>query len=154
MIYISGLQEAPAWNEQEDLVLKKVIYVCIGIAAMALGTMGTVVPGLPATPFFLVALLCFTKGSEKLNCWFRGTGLYAKYVKSYEYDRSMTRKQKLTIQAAAGLMMLISFIMIGNLAIRMLLIVAFILHNYVFIFVIKTRQAGRMEMTIKGEVDD
>ena len=117
---------------------------------MVLGAAGTVVPGLPATPFFLLALLCFTKGSEKLNCWFRGTGLYAKYVKGYEYDRSMTRKQKLTIQAAAGLMMLISFLSIGNLAVRLLLIVAFILHNYVFIFVIKTRQAGSTETTKKG----
>ncbi len=131
-------------------MLKKVIYACIGIAAMALGAVGTVVPGLPATPFFLLALLCFTKSSEKLNCWFRGTGLYAKYVKGYEYGRSMTRKQKLTIQAAAGLMMLISFLSIGNLAVRLLLIVAFILHNYVFIFVIKTRQAGRTETTKKG----
>lgn len=117
---------------------------------MALGAAGTVVPGLPATPFFLLALLCFTKSSEKLNCWFRGTGLYAKYVKEYENDRSMTRKQKLTIQAAAGLMMLISFLLIGNLAVRLLLIVAFILHNYVFVFVIKTRQVSRTETTKKG----
>jgi len=131
-------------------LLKKVIYACIGIAAMALGAAGTVVPGLPATPFFLLALLCFTKSSEKLNCWFRGTGLYAKYVKEYENDRSMTRKQKLTIQAAAGLMMLISFLLIGNLAVRLLLIVAFILHNYVFVFVIKTRQVSRTETTKKG----
>ena len=130
--------------------MKKVIYICIGIAAMALGALGTVVPGLPATQFLLLALLCFTKGSEKINCWFRGTNLYAKYVKDYEYDRSMTRKQKLTIQAAAGLMMLISFLIIGNLAVRLLLIVAYILHNYVFIFVIKTRQEGRTETSAKG----
>lgn len=98
---------------------------------MALGAVGTVVPGLPTTPFLLLALLCFTKGSVKLNCWFRGTGLYTKYVKGYEYNRSMTRKQKL-------------------MAIRLLLIIAFILHNYVFIFVIKTHQEGRMETTTKG----
>jgi uncharacterized membrane protein YbaN (DUF454 family) len=129
-------------------ILKKVIYICIGIAAMALGVVGTVVPGLPTTPFLLLALLCFTKGSEKLNCWFRGTSLYTKYVKDYEYDRSLTRKQKLTIQASAGLMMLIAFLLTGNLVIRLLLIGAFILHNYVFVFVIKTRQAGRPETTI------
>ncbi|WP_313577465.1 YbaN family protein [Lacrimispora sp.] len=130
-------------------MLKKFIYASIGITAMALGAAGTVVPGLPATPFFLLALLCFTKSSEKLDCWFRGTGLYAKYVKGYEYDRSMTRKQKLIIQVSAGLMMILSFLMIGNMAVRLLLIAAFILHNYVFIFVIKTRQAGRTETTTK-----
>ncbi|HBD00317.1 MAG TPA: hypothetical protein DC053_14695 [Lachnoclostridium sp.] len=47
---------------------------------MALGALGTVVPGLPATPFLLLALLCFTKGSEKINCWFRGTNLYACFL--------------------------------------------------------------------------
>jgi len=147
---ISGVWEASAGNEQGASLLKKVIYVCIGIAAMALGAVGTVVPGLPTTPFLLLALLCFTKGSVKFNCWFRGTGLYTKYVKGYEYNRSMTRKQKLTTQAAAGLMMFISFLLTGNLAIRLLLIIAFILHNYVFIFVIKTHQEGRMETTKKG----
>jgi len=62
----------------------------------------------------------------------------------------MTRKQKLIIQAVAGLMMFISFLLIGNMAVRLLLIAAFILHNYVFIFIIKTRQAGRTETTTKG----
>lgn len=116
---------------------------------MVLGTIGTVLPGLPTTPFLLLALLCFTKGSEKLNCWFRGTRLYDRYVKHYEYDRSLTRKQKFTIQAAAGLMMVISFALTVNPVLRMLLIGAFLLHNYVFIFVIKTRQADRSETMTK-----
>lgn len=131
--------------------MKKVIYICIGIMAMALGTAGTVLPGLPTTPFLLLALLCFTKGSERLNCWFRGTNLYSKYVKQYECDRSLTRKQKLIIQASAGFMMLISFVLTENLIIRLFLISAFILHNYVFIFIIKTRQPDGPE-TIKKEV--
>lgn len=134
--------------------MKKAIYICIGIVSLALGTIGTVLPGLPTTPFLLLALLCFTKGSEKLNCWFRGTSLYAKYVKQYEYDRSLTRKQKLTIQAAAGLMMLVSFVLTGNTVIRLLLVAAFFLHNYVFIFVIKTRQADMTETSIKELAGD
>ncbi|GLC81565.1 YbaN family protein [Lacrimispora brassicae] len=134
--------------------MKKAIYICIGIAAMVLGAIGTVLPGLPTTPFLLLALFCFTKGSEKLNCWFRGTSLYEKYVKHYEYDRSLTRKQKFTIQAAAGVMMAISFILTENTVIRLLLAGAFLLHNYVFIFVIKTRQADKSETTINELAGD
>lgn len=134
--------------------MKKAIYICIGVTAMVLGTIGTVLPGLPTTPFLLLALLCFTKGSEKLNCWFRGTSLYAKYVKHYESDRSLTRKQKLTIQAATGLMMLVSFVLTENPVIRLLLVAAFLLHNYVFIFVIKTRQADMSETNIKELAGD
>ena len=62
-----------------------------------------------------------------------------------------SRKQKLIIQASAGFMMLISFVLTENLIIRLFLISAFILHNYVFIFIIKTRQPDGPE-TIKKEV--
>ncbi len=131
--------------------MKKVVYICIGFMAMILGAIGTVLPGLPATPFLLLALFCFTKGSDRLNCWFRGTNLYVKYIKQYEHDRSLTRKQKLMIQAAAGSMMLISFVLTEHPVLRLFLIIAFLLHNYVFIFVIKTRQPDETEK-IKKEV--
>lgn len=134
--------------------MKKIIYIGVGIAAMVLGAVGTVIPGLPTTPFLLLALFCFTKGSQKLNDWFRGTRLYVKYVKHYEHDRSLTRRQKLTIQATAGFMMFISFLLTENVVIRLVLISVFFLHNYVFIFVIKTRQADRPETTRKELAGD
>lgn len=122
--------------------MKKALFVCAGIAAVALGAVGTVLPGLPTTPFLLLALFCFTKGSEKLNRWFRGTQLYHRHLEQYEHDRSLTRKQKLAIQIFAGAMMAISFVLTGSLTIRLLLAGAFLIHNYIFIFVIKTRKTG------------
>ncbi|MEY8355426.1 YbaN family protein [Lachnospiraceae bacterium 54-53] len=134
--------------------MRKVLFVCGGIAAMSLGSAGVVVPGLPTTPFLLLALFCFAKGSRKLDRWFRGTALFEKYGKQYEHDRSLTRKQKLTIQITAGLMMLISFLLTDNLVLRLLLLGALLLHNYVFIFVIRTRKTGESGKVIEDEEGD
>ncbi len=123
----------------------KILFIALGIISMTLGAVGALVPGLPTTPFLLLALFCFTKSSEKLNRWFRNTKLFEKYVKPFEQDKSLTGRQKLTIQLTAGTMMFLSFLLIGNTAVRLFLIIAFILHNYVFIFVIKTRKEGFSE---------
>lgn len=118
----------------------KILLLLLGIISMALGAVGIVVPGLPTTPFFLLSLFCFTKSSKRLDRWFRGTKLFDTYVKPYEADKSLTKRQKLVIQLTAGNMMFISFLFLPNTAVRLFLIVAFILHNYVFLFVIKTRK--------------
>ncbi|WP_394526273.1 YbaN family protein [Lacrimispora sp. JR3] len=123
----------------------KILLLVLGILSLALGTVGVGVPGLPTTPFFLLSLFCFTRSSNRLDRWFRGTKLFETYVKPFEEDKSLPRKQKLVIQLTAGTMMLFAFLFLDNRAIRLFLIVAFILHNYVFLFVIKTR---------KGEAPD
>jgi len=50
----------------------------------------------------------------------------------------MTLKQKLSIQIFASLIMLISFILINQWILRCLLLLAVLIHNYIFIFKIKT----------------
>ncbi|MDR1132128.1 MAG: YbaN family protein [Oscillospiraceae bacterium] len=121
--------------------MKKALFVSAGIAALALGVLGTVLPVLPTTPLLLLALYCFAKGSEKLNKWFRGTVLYQKYLAEYVQTKSLPLKQKLAIQVFAGLMMVISFMLIDNSVMRLILVMGFLVHNYVFIFKIKTRKA-------------
>lgn len=118
----------------------KILLLILGIISLALGSVGVVVPGLPTTPFFLLSLFCFTKSSKRLDRWFRSTKLFEKYVKPYEADKSLTRRQKLVIQLTAGTMMFLSFLFLHNTAVRLFLIIAFILHNYIFLFVIKTRK--------------
>lgn len=118
----------------------KILLMIMGIISVALGMAGVVVPGLPATPFFLLSLFCFTKSSKRLDRWFRSTKIFEKYVKPYEEDKSLTRRQKLSIQLTAGAMMMITFLFLDHMAVRLFLIIAFILHNYVFLFVIKTRK--------------
>ena len=53
----------------------------------------------------------------------------------------MTLKQKLAIQIFASAMMIISFIAVPSLAFRIVMVLLFIAHHYVFIFRIKTLRA-------------
>lgn len=75
----------------------KVIYIILGFLCVGLGVIGAILPGLPTTPFLLLALYCFTKGSERVRLWFIQTKLYKKYLQEYDEKRAMTMKQKITI---------------------------------------------------------
>ncbi len=123
--------------------MKKSLYVLVGVAALLLGAAGSFLPVLPTTPFLLLALFCFARGSKRLNDWFCGTRLYKRYLSEYARTKSMTLCQKLAIGLLAGGMMAISFALIDNTVARVLLAAGFMVHNYVFIFRIKTRERGQ-----------
>ena len=105
---------------------------------MTAGISGIIVPVLPTTPLLMLALLCFSKGSSRVANWFMKTKLYERYLKKYSERKGMTLKQKIFIQVFASVMMITSFIFMNQWALRGILLFAFLIHNYIFIFKIKT----------------
>lgn len=120
--------------------LKKICYIMAGMIALTIGAIGTVIPGLPTTPFLLLALFCFTRGSKRLNQWFIETKLYKNHLEEYIREKSLTRMQKLTILLFSGTMILTSCIIVDNLVFRIVLILAFCIQNFIFHVVIKTKK--------------
>lgn len=47
----------------------KAFWVIAGLLALALGTIGIVVPLLPTVPFLLLAAFCFARSSQRLHDW-------------------------------------------------------------------------------------
>jgi Uncharacterized protein conserved in bacteria len=134
--------------------LKKIAFVFAGVAAMALGAFGIIVPVLPTTPFLLLALYCFARGSKKLSCWFCGTWMYKKYLSEYVRTKSLPLKQKIVIQVCAGGMMIVSLFLIENAMLKALLVICLIIHNWIFIFKIKTRESDKSRKPRSQEVQN
>ena len=103
-------------------------FVCLG-----LGAVGVVLPILPTTPLLLLSSFCFAKGSERFHRWFCGTKLYQKHLDSFVKERAMTLKTKLCILLPASALLLLAFLMMGNLPGR-IFIVCLIIFKYVYFF--------------------
>lgn len=75
----------------------------IGVAALALGALGVVIPGLPTTPFLLVALWAFRRGAPAWAERLRRHPTFGARVQAWETRRAIPRPAKgLAIAGMAG----------------------------------------------------
>ena len=81
--------------------MKKYIYIALGLLAVGLGALGVMVPGLPTTPFILLASWLFYRSSPRLQQWLLASWL-GKYIRGYQRRGGMTVTQK---TGAVGIMM-------------------------------------------------
>lgn len=127
--------------------LKKILYIILGCAGLAIGAVGAVVPMLPAFPFLLLAAFCFARSSEKLHTWFIATRLYKDNLEDYLAGKGMTRKTKVRIMVTVTILMSIGFIMMNAVPVgRTVLTLVWAFHVLYFIFGIKTIPAQEQEL--------
>lgn len=116
----------------------KYLFIILGFIFIGIGAVGVALPILPTTPFLLVSSVCFAKGSDRFNNWFKSTKIYKNNLESFEKDKSMTLKTKLYILIPVTLLLIIAFFMMYNLIGRITLILLIMIKYYFFIFKIKT----------------
>src|ERR687895_2122697 len=77
-----------------------------GWVAVALGTVGVVVPGLPTTVFFIIAASCFARSSPRFERWVLDLPRIGPLVRDYRSGLGMPRRAKVVavtmIVAAVG----------------------------------------------------
>lgn len=71
-----------------------------GSVALALGLIGVVLPGLPTTPFVLLAAACYAKASPRLHGWLLNHRWLGPMVRDWETHRSLTRRTKTVAQVS------------------------------------------------------
>ncbi|MDR2487005.1 MAG: YbaN family protein [Clostridiales Family XIII bacterium] len=115
------------------------LFIAAGCLAVALGTVGVFLPFLPSTPFFLLAVLCFAKGSQKLHDRFVATKLYKKHIESFAKRRAMTRGGKCSVIASVTILMGVGFWLMDEVPVgRAVLAAVWAFHIWYFLFRVKT----------------
>lgn len=107
---------------------------------MSIGMVGVVVPVLPTTPFIILASVCFVKGSERFDRWFKGTKIYKDYAEDFIRDRSMTLKRKIKLMIISDLMLAFPLIILDSIYIKLFIVLVIIAKYYYFFGVIKTKR--------------
>ena len=96
-------------KQAKKQIALRYIYIVFGCIAVTLGTIGVVVPGLPTTPFVLLASWCFYKSSPRLQAWLLQSFL-GKYIRDYKEKGGLTMRKRLYIIALMATMVSVSII--------------------------------------------
>lgn len=121
--------------------MKKIINgicVVLGFVFIGIGVIGIVLPVLPTTPFLLLALILFAKGSKRFHTWFMGTFLYKKYIEAYTSTKAMPMKTKIKALITVSILFAIGFVFSPVIWAKVVIIIGWLLHVYFFLFRMKT----------------
>jgi len=118
----------------------KYFWIGLGFLAVGLGVLGIALPLFPTTPFFLLAVFCFSKGSEKFHKWFVATKMYKDYIESYRPGRPIKRSKKIEILTSVFIVLALSFYFVDSIALKIMLTSIFVGHIIYFSFIIKTEK--------------
>jgi len=117
----------------------KTIFIFLGTICIALGILGIIVPGLPATPFLLLAAWLFLRSSDRLYNKLISNKLLGKYILRYQKNKGMTIKTKIYSILLMWSMITISVVFaIEAFEIRAIVVLIGIVGTVVMGFIIKT----------------
>lgn len=117
------LDQAPSEEFVELSKLGKFLWNTAGTFFLVVGLIGIILPLLPTTPFLLLALACYFRGSEKMYQWMLSNRIFGEYLKNYREGRGIPIKIKLgTISLLWLLIVFSAFIFLDNLIIQIILI--------------------------------
>ncbi|GMV30437.1 MAG: hypothetical protein AMXMBFR59_25620 [Rhodanobacteraceae bacterium] len=81
--------------------LQRAFWLSLAGASLILGGIGIVLPGLPTTPFVLLAAFAAARGSERLHAWLRHHARFGPLLRDWEREGAVSRRAK---RAATAMM--------------------------------------------------
>lgn len=116
----------------------KYFLITMGVLFTIIGFVGAVLPLLPTTPFLLVAVICFSKSSERFEKWLVNTKVYITYVESFKNNKGYTLKNKFKLLISVYIVVGFSIFMIDHSLIRLGLVIMVVIQKIVLFTVVKT----------------
>ena len=74
--------------------VSRVLWFSLGFISMTLGLIGIPVPGLPTTPFMILAAACFAKSSQSFYDWIINNRIFGEHVKNYREGNGIPREKQ------------------------------------------------------------
>lgn len=75
--------------------LVRIGWLSLGLACVALGIIGAVVPLMPTTIFLILAAACFARSSPRLERWLLDHPRCGPTLRAWRRDRAMSRRAKM-----------------------------------------------------------
>jgi len=72
----------------------KVLWIIAGSIFVLLGGLGVLLPGLPTTPFLILAAACYIRSSQRLYDWLIANETFGPYLKDYREGKGIPRRAK------------------------------------------------------------
>jgi|TARA_B100001996_G_C18353748_1_gene475009 hypothetical protein len=73
----------------------KILWIFLGSIFVALAALGVALPGLPTTPFLILAAACYIRSSQKLYDWLISNKTFGPYLKDYREGKGIPKKAKI-----------------------------------------------------------
>lgn len=120
-------------------MFKKLLFVSLGTLSMIFGIIGIFIPGLPTTPFLLLAAYLFLRSSERLYKFIISYRLTAKYLQRYRNKNGMSLSQKIYALTIMWIMIIInSVFFINNINFKIFIVIIGIIGSVVMGIFVKT----------------
>ena len=72
----------------------KALWVIAGSVFVVLGAFGVILPGLPTTPFLILAAACYIRSSQRLYDWLIANKTFGPYLRDYREGKGIPRRAK------------------------------------------------------------
>lgn len=103
----------------------KYILLISGLFFVGLGFVGVAIPGLPTTPFLLLAAACFIRSSDRLYNWIINHKTFGKFIQDYQNRKVIPLRIKIIAISAMSIMVLYSSLfLIDNIPVSIVIVLA------------------------------
>ncbi len=73
------------------------LFVAAGCVSLGLGILGIVLPGLPTTPFLLLAAYCYARGSARFYVWLMTNRYFGGYIRAWRDNEGISLPVKIYV---------------------------------------------------------
>lgn len=74
--------------------IKRLLYLLLGLLSLGMAYVGWLLPGIPCTPFVLLASYCFSRSSPRLQRWLLNNRIFGSYLRDFHQHRGVRKHIK------------------------------------------------------------